>query len=92
MLFDEVPESEVGVVEGVHQLAHVLDALAQRGGVVLELRRGKIIGLDCRVHSVGSHHATLEREHEAGRENGIEKAEGIAEQQQSFAATMPRVI
>ncbi len=39
---DEVAEREVGVVEDVHELAHVLDALAQRGGVPLELRRGKI--------------------------------------------------
>ena len=89
ILPDQVAEREVGMVKNVHELAHILDAFAQRGGVPLELHRGKIIGLDCRVHRVGRHHAALEREHEAGRENGIEKAEGIAEQQQAFAAAMP---
>ena len=92
MFVGQVAKAEVRVVEGVHQLAHVLDALAQRGGVALEPRRAEVIGLDGLVHRVGGQHPALECQHEPGRENGIEKAVGIAEQQQAFAAAVSRVI
>jgi len=66
VLVGQVAKAEVRVVKGVHQFAHVLDPLAQRGGVALELLWAEIAGIDRLVHRVGGQHPALEREHEAG--------------------------
>jgi len=66
VLVGQVAKAEVRVVKGVHQLPHILDSLAQRGGVAVELLRAEVIGIDRFVHRVGGQHPALEREHEAG--------------------------
>src|SRR5581483_7674790 len=72
--------------------AHVFDARAEEGGVGSEAGRGEIAFDQRGVDGIGGEHAALEREHDTGGEDGIEKGEGVADQQQSFRAAVAGMV
>ena len=92
MLVGQFTEAEVWVVEGVHQLAHVLDAFAQLRGVIGKTLRRKIAREQRRVYRVAGHHPALEREHDAGGKDRVEKTIRVAHEQETFDAAVARMI
>ena len=91
MAFDDLLEREARLIKRVNELAHVFDAGADRGAIGRETLRGQISGDQAGVHGLANQHATLQRQHDAATENGIEKRERIADERETGRRAIARV-
>ena len=91
MRLDDFAEGEGGVVEGIDELAHVFDALADGRAVLGEARWGKIARDEAFVDGFGDELAALEREHHAAAEDRIEEGQRIACEDEAGRGAVARV-
>ena len=91
MALHNVAEGKLRIVKSIHELAHVLDALADGGSVRCKVRGRKIAAHDPLMHGLARQVAALQREQDPAAEDRIEKRERIAQQQQPRRGAVPRI-
>jgi len=87
MFVGQLSETEVRMVKGIDQFAHVFDSFTERAAVGGEAARRQITGHQAIVDGVRRHDPALQGQHQARGEDRIEKTKSITDQQEAGVAT-----